>query len=196
MRACSRWLPSFKSRGAGTSGGHRLHAGARIGRSSTFTTNQPSVTGARPEPKPSSRASRTGRVWASKPEDSKAGDAVLLLAGRAVHRRPRVAVLPSRRPCAGRRRATARRLPRTADQQRKRAVVRSSLGALGQGVGMDGAKHGAARGVHYGNGDLGLARRVEHDPVDFPVPIGDLYELSFACRLHQLSVPVAVTEPE
>ena len=61
---------------------------------------------------------------------------------------------------------------------------------------MNGAELRAARRVHDGHGHLESARGVEHDPVDFPVAVGDLYELELACALHGVSVATAVVELE
>src|SRR3954453_5585533 len=65
-------MPSCaNSTGGGPPGGdsgskaHRAPLPSEVPHSAsrTFTTNQPSVTGARPEPKSSSRASRTARIY-------------------------------------------------------------------------------------------------------------------------------------
>src|SRR4051794_41009392 len=68
MPSCANSTGGASPGGYSDSKGHRapLRSDVHHSASRTFTTNQPSVTGARPEPKSSSRASCTGRVYASK----------------------------------------------------------------------------------------------------------------------------------
>src|SRR3954452_722587 len=88
-------MPSCgNSRGGAPAGGyshsnaHRapLRSEVHHSASRTFTTNQPSVTGARPEPKSSSRASATARVY-PRARALSGADHPHALAGRAEARR-------------------------------------------------------------------------------------------------------------
>ena len=46
----------------------------------------------------------------------------------------------------------------------------------------------AVASIYDRHDDLGSARNIEHDPVKLRPAAGDLYEFTYACRLHRSSV--------
>src|SRR4051794_25401347 len=82
MPSCANSTGGASPGGYSDSKGHRapLRSEVHHSASRTFTTNQPSVTGARPEPKSSRRASGTARVY------SGTDDPHALAAGTKAHR--------------------------------------------------------------------------------------------------------------
>lgn len=153
---------------------------------STSSAGEPAVPASAPRPAEQEMPTRLGgtpqrRDW---PEVRNAA----LLAGRAVPGRARVP-WPSVRAALAAACCTAdgRRSP--ANEKTQRPIAGTFLGALGQGLRMDRAKHRSADRIDNCHHGLGAARRGEHDPVEFRAAGRDSYKLTRVRRVHQSSVP-------
>ena len=117
-----------------------------------------------------------------------------LLAGRAVRRRTHV---PGSSSAAALAAASCtidgRRCP--TQEKTQCSIVGTFVCALAQGIWTNSAEHGTTDRIHNRHHDLGAARRVEHDPVDFRAATRDPHKFARVRRFHRSSVLPRKPEP-
>jgi hypothetical protein len=114
---------------------------------------------------------------------SAARRATTLFAGRAVHRRTRVARgTPPRAHSAAS--GTANGWRRPTDEQAQGLFIGTLLRSFGQGLRMNRSKYGTPARLHHGDHDLRSAGGGKYDAVELWAAAGDLDEFSHAGLLH------------
>ena len=72
-----------------------------------------------------------------------------------------------------------------AEEKTQSPIIGTLLRSFSQGHGMNRAERRPSAGLHHGHHYLGVARHVEHDPIQIRTATRDAHEITWADRLHQ-----------